>query len=521
MAGALNATELGVFNVHSVTVHTHSTLAEVVAQSERYFERVPSRHAGYKVRIQRSSAKPPDSLDGIQALLTNAHERDHFLKYATTPFGCLVWTIWNDLTSAATWLVRKCSETGISEQIEAPIFSWFVDRGHVAFQAAEFTPPTEAFMKHVRETAKDLRTYKAGLNVYARELAQAYHENFDFLAAFHGRTALSLAEFTRLAGSTLGALWKQADVSLKVRHRSDGQAHHLPKGGFSVHEILEASARLTELECMIGIGASDAILDEWEKRSIFGVYEPAYRYVLEELGSPNLARMAIDLACMGPLDPSCGIAHANVLHIEDIHPSWRLPRIVEAMQDLFAPGNREDFTEWVRAIEIKAGLPRQHEFLKGALDKPRFPIDWAADSKVYGVGRVTSEFSRYYETEILRAYRVRLADPVALVRPKPGEVEVFQPALEFYSDRALMHVPPGFTAERDFALGQFTSLSINLIGMALITGQPVTGFSSLLRRFVVGRDASAARQAQAEERLRKFIDGGFPQRVVDVVRLWA
>ena len=115
-----------------------------------------------------------------------------------------------------------------------------------------------------------------------------------FLDALHGNAGISMKEFLALA-QTASELLREAaelDRTLFWEAHNPAAAHYLPDDEFTLEEIIEADARLWELEILRVLGADKTQIDIWRDTNVFGKYKRVFDWLLRELGDTGPARAA-------------------------------------------------------------------------------------------------------------------------------------------------------------------------------------------------------------------------------------
>jgi hypothetical protein len=273
------------------------------------------------------------------------------------------------------------------------------------------------------------------------------HRLRKFRDAFSGTERMSMEEFVELGNYAFSILAVRSGVD-EHRHvrwscRDPHRDSQLPEPAFSIPELLEADARLSELILFKQLGANPDDVEIWKRRHIFGVYRRAFEWLLGELGDEELARIALEIALNGPVDPSAGLAVQNEIVVEDAHPSWRLIKAVEALKKTIWPWDIADRQEQVAfRIAEKAGIPSPKSVIASMLQSRIHTADALKyDARMAGASATELEattYTEYSEAAMRFALERKREDPLATVgsRTPMG----LKPLLEFYQDCAVFNL---------------------------------------------------------------------------------
>ena len=166
---------------------------------------------------------------------------------------------------------------------------------------------------------------------------------------------------------------------------------------------------------------------------------------MERLGDPTMAATAIDLAINTPIDLVTAGATGGQFLVEDVHPGWRLPRIVAAMEQEFWVPEAASQACYVQKVMDRAGLCQPRELaelvMKGPLNGDR---SWSMDGKLLNrPGTAPLEvFVGYVEAEFRQNAASRLSDPLHMLSAIDSAGSLHRPPLEFYADRAALFITP-------------------------------------------------------------------------------
>lgn len=471
----------GVFYGHAAVSQLDVTLYDFLACSDRFTRPVESLHQSYVGWTP--SDVTPQSLDELTPFLVAYHEREHYRELMSSPCGLLTWRALNGVASAVGFLVEKISKSSACESVRLPLTDWYVNGGR---QALEHDPPE--MLPAQRKQGIDEEDYRAAIIPYMDAVFGEIEILLRFLDAFEERAQLTMREFVGLANAAFYWLAQRAELPLNVRwsaHDLDAPSY-LPAGAVTFNEIVEAAARMWELQLLRRFGATGALVEEWYQRAIFGVYKPAYDYLWSELGDPWLSRLAIDIALTSPVDLACSGATDGVIYVEDVLPSWRLPRVVRSMRDEFWPADRSgQELEVRRNIAMRAGIPTPEATLAAALSGPiSGATAWSADVKLQEVPEEITGIE-YYEgmqNEIRRGFKARYDDALVFLFPEKAP-EVFQPALEYFRDISFFHESPAGERSSVFHLKAHRTIIGIMAALALLSDGDLAGMQPLEKSF--------------------------------------
>jgi hypothetical protein len=470
-----------VFYVHSAASQLDVAFDEFIACSDRFTTKVDSRYANYQG--WRPSGVKLQQLSDAAPLLVAYHEREHFRELMSSPCGLLTWRVINGIATAIAFIVRKISESSAAETVRLPLRDWYVNGGRDALCADPPPPPPGQ-----RERGYDATTYARDLLPYLDAVFGEIDVLTRFLDAFEERVDLTMREFVDLANTAFFWLSRRSELPLTLRWSAyDLDApSYLPRDGVTFNEIIEAAARFWELQHLYDFGATDALIDEWRRQSIFGVYQPAFDFLRPALDDPWLCRVAIDVALTSPIDLACSTATTGVIHVEEILPSWRLPKIVQSMRDEFWPLERRgQELEVRRNIAARAGLPTPEAALAAALTHQiSGPTAWSGDAAANAIDieTTTNEYFVTMEQEIRRGFQLRHDDALVFLDPD-GTPEVFQPALELFHDIAFFHHTPAAQRSDLYHLKAYRAIVANLMLLSLLSDGDLSDLMALEKSF--------------------------------------
>jgi hypothetical protein len=428
------------------------------------------------------------SLHEISPLLTYIHEQDHLKVLSSTPVGLLLWRIQQCLSVDAFYLKKRLPN------VTSQGFRTFLDAWLSAID--DPTHNTGNFADIVKETATGAKSLRL------------------FLDLLLNRSTATVGQFVRIANDSFHYLARRSGLSPEDHARWETRLPPdqplLPTHLHSLLEIVEASARARELTNLVGWRVSQPSVDNWRNRSIFGVYSPAFNYLMHEIGSSAWSKTAIDLALGTPIDLATG-KNGDVVYVEDVLPSYRLPRIVQSLRqsswgiDMADQRNlRRLFVELPKSIGLEA-VTDTYERLRTA--RYSLGANWGGKIISNPPNRKLDElleiyfggeaYIKFLEEQYRRNFRLRSTNPAAFITKPRGTLH--EPILTFFSDRLVVssdHVgnSPGLL------FGAFHQFCDHEIG----------------RAYIFGGDENAIPLYQQLFRQR-CIEGGVPEAFVNMV----
>jgi hypothetical protein len=394
--------------------------------------------------IPKKSKRPVD-LPSISPFLTWQHEREHYRALMSTATGILLWRLNTDILSTASYMVRKINCGPAGETIRAPFQDWYEATGKALIAA---DPPYDpAVAESLGLTEKEFRRITpAVMELKARELETLQR----FQTGFLGNQKMPMREFVDVANRAAPILADRSGIEghrrLRWRARDESRPSQLPDPDFTVAELLEADARLYEHIALLSAGGSREHLQEWRRKHIFGIYKRAYDWLLAELGDPSIARAAIEIALMGPVDPAAlpathPAAGAEVW-VEDAHPSWRLVRIVRALQETLWPWEVTERESMVsHRLSERAGIPSPRDVIASLVSAPLRSAEALygdADLAGYSHEETSTPYHEFVESMIRLALSRKQKNPLDAIFPKG--TSGLKPLLEFYNDCAVVNL---------------------------------------------------------------------------------
>lgn len=302
--------KLGLYFSHSTVCQINYSLSEVLNCRDKYLVPIKSEYEnrlGYMAnRIEVMG------LDELAPLLVCGHERDHYCMLTSTPCGLLLWRCINALTGGLLFVARKIGTSNAKYTCFLPLTEWYFTIGRKELQR---NPPllSEGISRRLDQNQKLL--FEKHMPSYIDEVFYEINTLTQFLNAFQGDSSMTMEDFVNLANEAFCRLAIRSDLKLNIEWKAHNPSlpHYLPKGGFTLNEILEANARFWELDALQKHNVSKKILDQWKENSIFGVYKPVFDWLYYELADPAIARLAIDIALTTPIDLCCSNAIAGQL----------------------------------------------------------------------------------------------------------------------------------------------------------------------------------------------------------------
>jgi len=470
--------EKGAYYAHSALPQVHVSLEQVRNCIEKLGTALQPKHNSelrHSFELGRKSLK---GLEDVEAYLVLEHELNHFVQIMSTPCGLLMWRLYLAITSCIRSITDKLYDSPLDYNFYLPIGDWYHSIG---IRKIRDSPP------HVPEALKPYIESGEYRTVIASVLAEWFSELdilINFVIAFEGLANLSMREFVKLANAAFSWLGKRSELPIAVNWDAHNLSapSYLPQPDFTFVEIIEAAARLREFQILKILRANQRVLSDWKEKAIFGQYQRVFNWLEREIADSSLSRIAIDISMTSPIDIITGDAVDGVIYVEDVLPSWRLLKIVEAMRNVFWN------TDWERAkynptVEIAkmAGIPTPVAAIRATVNKALSGRTAYESSQIlYGVEPVlqTAEYYRKMESEFHRAFRIRNSNNQALFDLD----NLFRPAIIFYEDIAVFshRWDPN---EENLLLFQkiFYEIVFNTAAMALLSDGNVSSLVKLQR----------------------------------------
>jgi hypothetical protein len=391
----------------------------------------PLAHTTYEFR--RGMQMPDDILEIV---LTQLHEESHYRQLMSTPMGLMLWRALNALTVGVNFLARHVTGLRPSLRPEGALDDWLAGGGLGQFNDALLSGAA------VEQRMMPSRRHQgAGLVSYMQQLLDEIDVVKRFLSGVLDRTEMSVGEFIELANAAFTVMCRRSDLKTGAVWSTNlpSDTPLLSVDRFAGNEIIEAAARLEEHWLLGLIGVGPAAFEEWRKARIFGVYQPAYEYLLNELKDVAVARSVIDVALMTPVDPAFTAASGGTMLVEEVLPSFRLPRVVESAMNSF----------WPRDPEKRGALLARHLAASAHLTTPERVAEVGAEASYSGEHSWDydeRQFSRepqlgktynVAQEDVRRAMKKRLANPSSILM-REDEPDPIRPLLTFFDDVPLL-----------------------------------------------------------------------------------
>ncbi|HJW55313.1 MAG TPA: hypothetical protein VJ577_08580 [Burkholderiaceae bacterium] len=382
----------------------------------------------------------PDNAGFVDDELTRRHEISHYRHLMTTPFGLLIWRTYNTIISHAEFISRALKDIRPPIGYSLPIHEW-VKRNPVSGLAKNgrcFTPDRIGIRTANLESTAEFIDYLNG----------KVHVLTGFLNALLYGKCETIGAFISLANDAFVALAEASDIAPSRPWRTNLPLDTSFPRGFCMAELVEANARLDERRFLEAQPNAKHLIEAWEARSIHGMYERAYRYLMHELGDVDAALCVVDAAIMSPIDPAFSTMVDDGLVIEQILPSFRLAKLVEEATKGFWPVSNQDLHTFLGSqLAEKCGLIAPLAVARhGITADYSGPTSWGSDHRLYGYPEVTNLESvyRFTEGEVRRAMKWRSNDFTSVVRQhEVSDPYVFRPLMTFYRDNVVF----GFNEE--------------------------------------------------------------------------
>jgi hypothetical protein len=468
-----------------------------IAASRHGMEEIANRrkHMSMNVALQQGSH------DAATSLLTLVHEREHYRQVTTTPLGLLMWRAVQCLLVDTDWMLRMLAFSGVHGGLFAPLTLWYSERGRDLLAAHPPLPPQE-YLDVVERRAE-------GYGQWALEETQYVAESLDtvrgFLHALMDEKDLPMEKFIRTANLAYPVIAHRSGLENRINWdtRLPASASHLPEPRFSITEIIEAGARLKELEVLKQVKSDTAFVQEWYRQNIHGVYGPAFQWLITEVGDPFIARVAIDMACTTPLDLACASEAERVLLVEETHPSWRLVKLVSALKQRYWPGGEaEQIRAVLEDVAVAAGVPTPASAVQSLVGRAlTVDADWGGkDIVVRGEAddQFDLTFRRYFaeaERRFHFSFAQRAKNPISIMG-RGDETQELLPFIEFLADDAWLNGIFDEHLDDAFFVNTYRMVIGNLAKAAMLDDGDITLVIHLERGF----------KARARRRLSEFPD---------------
>lgn len=388
----------------------------------------------------RRGLQVPDGV--LEVLLTQSHENSHYRQLMSTPLGLMLWRAMNVLGVDVNFLSRHV--TGLRPPLwppGPPLDDWLSGGGLEMFdralrEGATFEPGVKPSVSH---QGTELIRYMDFL------LSELRVMKF-FLTGVLDRSGLRVGDFVEVANFAVEIMNRRSDLKMDAvwSTRLPPDTPLLGDGRFAGNEIIEAAARLEEHRILDLIGVSPGAFEQWQRTRIFGVYQPVYEYLLRELRDVSAALAVLDVTMMTPIDVAFAAAADSALVVEDVLPSFRLPRLVEAARKRFWPRDPDKLSPLVaRDLAVAAGLTAPGRVAEvGAGAAYSGENSWSYDERQLGgqLGDLVGRPFDLAQEDVRRAMRKRLTDPTEILMQKDYR-EPLRPVISFFDDGALLGNP--------------------------------------------------------------------------------
>lgn len=429
----LSYDHLGVYFAHSASALLRIPIASYEATRDRYVEIIDGPDNASRGWILRKDI--PFTLAEITPLLTRDHERQHYVQLMSSPIGLLIWRTLNSLLTATQWLISTSSRSTAAVHAGAPLVNWYKSKGRDALLQDPPSPPTN-WKSEILDSAR-ARHYRETIIADLDRVIDEIDTLSSFLEAIIGRPKISIGQFIEIANKAYRYIAISSDLKKTTLWTTnlDPNLPLLPEGYFSLTELLEAQSRLWERGILENAKANADLLQQWEDNCLHGVYGPAYKFVMNSLGDVTFSTIAIDVSLQTPIDLACLATRSSELRVEDVLPSWRIPKVVKALCADFWDSKTAKYRV-LEGIAKHAKIPTPKEGLEIAANVALSgPMSWGADSKLtMGEYFGFANFFQHAQEEFKRAFNARLNNPLVFLGVGQLSGPPFRPVVEVYSD---------------------------------------------------------------------------------------
>jgi hypothetical protein len=365
--------------------------------------------------------------------LTVQHEEAHYRQLMTTPMGLLLWRALNSLCADVEYIALECGSFRPELSLKLPLHRWYLGAGQVeyanALQSGKRTTTRPAAATSIPEAER--RKYMVGLCLAIESIE-------GFLRGLLEDAGCTVGEFVEAANLAFGEMGKRSDLSIPFvwTTRLDPRTLIVADGRLSGVELIEAGARLEERRLLEALPDAAERIKDWEGEAVSGVYGRGYRLLMDDIGEVRIALAVLDAAFMTPIDPAlAGFAH-GLLVVEDVLPSFRLPRIVKVAQEVLWPATERGMNRLVGEMLCeRAGLPRPRDLAEYASRVSEFSgrRSWGADHMSRGglEWLNPARISHVAQGEFRRAMRARCRSPLLMPSHRRAP---FAPLMMFFDD---------------------------------------------------------------------------------------
>ena len=374
----------------------------------------------------------------LRAELIRRHEFAHYRQLNSTPLGLLLWRAYNSLLSDLDFICGAVTDLKPAPRFSLPIDQWV--GGPALAKAlqdgAVFRKDRISIVWNDRDSTMD----------YVRHLGGQVGGLRRFLDAILNRSAMTVGEFVGIANAALEEMGRRSDLrpTKEWTTRLPDETPLYTSDRFSGTELIEAAARLVERQVIEHIDDAPSRLSDWEKAGIHGVYAPAYRWLMSEVGSVEAAIALLDLAFMTPIDMAFFDAVDGELLVEDVLPGFRLPRLAGVAAGRFWPERGAELDEFLGSSLCEAaGLVRAERIADvGSTATFSGPKSWGADHRLLGLNANNNPalIQDYVQEQVRRAMILRKESPSSLLQENHLEEYLFRPLIIFYEDRVVFGI---------------------------------------------------------------------------------
>ncbi len=457
-----------------------------------------------------------DELDDVLPILTLQHERQHHITLLSTTTGLLMWRCLNSLESTVVYAFRILRHSSLNDREFAPLRPWFhregerLLQGNVWFSKEAFPPGMESSVDSAHKLlARYLSSKFLEIDILMR-----------FVAAYNGDEDLSAVEFCSLANKATQILrdrYELDHVTLKWSAANLHNESYLPQPRFTTTQIIEADARLRELEVLIATGATAGQLESWQSRFIQGDYAPVFGWLMSQLGNVAAARTAIVVALCGPVDlASAAAVQSGHVRLEDALPAWRLIRVVSALREMYWPTERQ-----AQSTLILSGLAESAQITSPAAVLKAIsaasisnPASYSRDALIRGYDEwsTAAPYFKFIEQQFRIYFEKLLSDAMSIVWPISPNSD--KPLIEFFADGVVINAYNKRREDARLVLLAIEQLILGLACFTLIDSADVSGLLRYEERFnsLVPSDSGNAmpRLVDAKSIVAALIGGDSP-----------
>jgi hypothetical protein len=440
----------GQFFIAAASTHfelPHSAMAEAY---EKFM--TPIVVPGTKFHSYSPRPSPEASVSDLAPIMVRMHELAHYRSTMSTPFGLFLFRLTVLTSSTMQYVCRRIKvEIGGEYEVAWPFKAWFLENGHRLISPSTMLAPGYPLMYHLGNKLLE---------------AEAYND-FSSTLLFKGKT--TVGSLCNQWNSILGLIKIQHELeaipTITSRLSPDLEPANIDE--FSILSLFEAIARLDEIRLLHSFGLSSEKVEDWARGVFHKEYGAVLSYVFEACDyDVRKTAVLLDWTLLGPADPM--FAEEEHL-IEEVHPILRLSALLSESEDLPSEAfNDENLSETMHKIFLSLGWTSIDRLSELGGSRPFIGKKaWDETVRVYRLPEGTENImDRMYAD-------VRAQCLLGLSRRKDdrglfglGVVPmVYQPAIEYYSNRAVIHS----NNSREQATYQYYfSLLSNLFSEAII-----------------------------------------------------